>query len=366
MPLQAAQVNDPRKYAVSEVLVRVLATNHHPPHFSLPHHTAFVSKGPDTATLLVTYGGTVLSLHAVDPDFPNGVNPNLWYKLVPEGNHSQLFSVTRDGLLLAKPNQLQPQETYFLQVIAQDEESGEVANTTVSVEVLPLGQAVPPDPSELSSPPSVTDRVVVVGSLSLAVLFLAAGFGLGIWALRRWQRYQESSKQTALADEKHPNVLLVSQRLQDQVKDGKLGPNQGSFYFQSKDFNEPEASTDKGPRRKRAPSTGAKSPLLPTSGDEGPGSKAKTLPNGRIPEPVMALRAVWPRESSHSSTENIDTMTGNEVIPYQGERTGEDHPEKPEGETQMGGNRRPQSPREGPRDVAPVSNHMSREEINFP
>ncbi|XP_074124075.1 cadherin-related family member 5-like isoform X3 [Sminthopsis crassicaudata] len=205
-PNKAAQVNDPRKYAVSEVLVRVLAANHHPPRFSLPHHTAFVLESPDTATLLVTYDGQVLSLHAVDPDFPNGVNPNLWYKLVSEGNHSQLFSVTRDGLLLAKPNQLQAQETYLLQVIAQDAESGEVANTTVSVEVLPSDQAVPPDPSELSSSPNMADRVVVVGSLSLAGLFLVTGFSLGIWALRRWQQHQECSKQTALADEKHPNV----------------------------------------------------------------------------------------------------------------------------------------------------------------
>uniref|UniRef100_A0A5F8GN58 Cadherin domain-containing protein n=1 Tax=Monodelphis domestica TaxID=13616 RepID=A0A5F8GN58_MONDO len=322
LTVMAAQVNDPRKYAVSEVLVRILAANHYPPRFSLPHHTAFVSEGPDTAALLVTYGGQVLSLHAVDPDFPN--------------------------------------------VIAQDEESGEVANTTVVVEVLPLGQSVPPDPSGVFSPPSVANWVVIVVSLILAVLLLGTGFGLSTWALRRWQWHQGSSKQTALAEEKHPKVLLVSQRLQDQVKDGKLGPSPGSFYFQNKGSNEPEALTGKGHRGKRAQDTEAMGPLLPTSRNKEPGSRVRTdimspLHNGRIPEPSMALGAEGPEEPSQTATENTGPMTGSEVMPHQGERTGEVHPEKSAGETEMGENRGLQGPIEEPRDVA-----SSQDEIKFP
>lgn len=67
---QASQVNDAHKYAVTQALVRVLATNRHPPRFARPTYRAFVPAGARQAALLLTFGGHVLALHAHDPDFP--------------------------------------------------------------------------------------------------------------------------------------------------------------------------------------------------------------------------------------------------------------------------------------------------------
>lgn len=69
-PLQASQVNDANKYAVTQAVVRVLAANRHPPRFAHPTYRAFVPAGAREAALLLTFGGHVLALRAHDPDFP--------------------------------------------------------------------------------------------------------------------------------------------------------------------------------------------------------------------------------------------------------------------------------------------------------
>lgn len=74
--LQASQVNDAKKYVVTEVRVRVLAVNNHPPHFGKPQYQAFVHEDESMAALVVTYSGRVLSLNVADMDFA-GVS-HLW------------------------------------------------------------------------------------------------------------------------------------------------------------------------------------------------------------------------------------------------------------------------------------------------
>uniref|UniRef100_A0A8C4UGH0 Cadherin domain-containing protein n=1 Tax=Falco tinnunculus TaxID=100819 RepID=A0A8C4UGH0_FALTI len=143
LSIMASQVNDANKYAVTQAVVRVLAANRHPPRFAHPMYQAFVPAGAREAALLLTFGGHVLALRAHDPDFPEGVNPQVQYSLRPSTNHSQLFQVMPNGLLVARTDRLRPDQTYRLQVLARDEESGETANTTVELEVLWPGQAEP-------------------------------------------------------------------------------------------------------------------------------------------------------------------------------------------------------------------------------
>ncbi|XP_040398883.1 cadherin-related family member 5-like, partial [Cygnus olor] len=70
LSVMASQVNDATKYAVAVAVVRVLATNRHPPRFARPAVRAFVPAGAREAALVTTFGGHVLALRAHDPDFP--------------------------------------------------------------------------------------------------------------------------------------------------------------------------------------------------------------------------------------------------------------------------------------------------------
>ncbi|XP_039581575.1 cadherin-related family member 5-like, partial [Passer montanus] len=103
LSVMASQVNDPSKYAVARALVRVLAPNRHPPRFPRARYRAFVAAAPRRAALLLTFGGEALALRAHDPDFPEGVNPQVRYTLSPGANQSQqLFQVMPNGLLVAQ------------------------------------------------------------------------------------------------------------------------------------------------------------------------------------------------------------------------------------------------------------------------
>ncbi|XP_075285685.1 protocadherin-15-like [Opisthocomus hoazin] len=69
----AAQLDDAGKYAVTQAVVRVLAPNRHPPAFPRAAYRAFVPAGAPRAALLLTFGGHVLALRALDADFPEGM-----------------------------------------------------------------------------------------------------------------------------------------------------------------------------------------------------------------------------------------------------------------------------------------------------
>lgn len=67
--VKAAQVDDPLKYAVATVLVRVLAENRYPPQFNRSAYRGFVRESTSPASLVMTYGNTLLTLQAMDQDF---------------------------------------------------------------------------------------------------------------------------------------------------------------------------------------------------------------------------------------------------------------------------------------------------------
>ncbi|KAL8222578.1 UNVERIFIED_CONTAM: hypothetical protein K2H54_077551 [Gekko kuhli] len=205
LSIMASQVNDAKKYAVTEVRVRVLAANHHPPHFGQAQYQAFTHPDDNAASLVVTYSGRVLFLNAVDMDFADGFNPLLHYSLKRQSNHSQLFQVTPAGLLIARTNHLHALESYTLQIIARDEESGETASVAVNVEVLRPGQAVPVDPLEAEHQGTL-DPGVLAGSLGVLLLVTAVVLFLILRAMKKKQSHQQSMERAVLAMEKHPNV----------------------------------------------------------------------------------------------------------------------------------------------------------------
>ncbi|KTF92700.1 hypothetical protein cypCar_00007967 [Cyprinus carpio] len=136
----AAQTDDPLKYAVATVLVRVLAENRFPPQFSRSTYHGFVSERANPASLVMTYGNKLLILEATDQDFTEGFNPRLQYSLNSQHNSSQLFYITQEGLLIAKTSLLHPGHKYFLEVLATDLESGDTVKAALHVEVLQKGQ----------------------------------------------------------------------------------------------------------------------------------------------------------------------------------------------------------------------------------
>lgn len=66
---QAYQDNDPRKYSVATVLVRVLAVNQFYPKFDKVEYQGFVAAGKSPASLVNTYGSKALVLSVHDQDF---------------------------------------------------------------------------------------------------------------------------------------------------------------------------------------------------------------------------------------------------------------------------------------------------------
>ncbi|CAM4485840.1 unnamed protein product [Caretta caretta] len=308
LSVMAAQVNDANKYVVTEVRVRVLAANVHPPRFSQPHYQAFVREEPGLAALVLTYSGRVLTLQAADADFPDGFNPKVQYSLTPQSNHTQLFQITPSGLLVARADRLRALQRYFLQVIARDEESGETTNTTVNVEVLRPGQAAPVDPSEAGQSQGSLDVGILAGSLGALLLLTAAILVLIMHAMKKRQQHQQALERASLAIEKHPNVSL---KWFQPVNAGKSAPHPGNIYFQNEGYSDLGDTTAESsgawvaqatPTGRSEPAqTGKASPLANSVGkaDGLPGARsgaglapaekgngaAATLPNGQTLDP---------------------------------------------------------------------------------
>ncbi|KAM6301733.1 cadherin-related family member 5-like [Podargus strigoides] len=233
LSVMASQVNDATKFAVAQVVVRVLAPNAHPPRFAHPTYRAFIPAGAREAALLLTYGGHVLALRAHDPDFPEGVNPQVRYHLrPPPGPAPPLFQVMPNGLVVARADQLRPEQSYRLQVLARDEESGETSDTTVELEP-------PGTPRRRGAPGAPLNMGVLWGGVGGGLLVAAAGLCLSLRAMKQRQRHQESSDRAALALEKHPNVSL---RWFQPVPAGKSSPEPPQPLLPQRGVHPAEAS----------------------------------------------------------------------------------------------------------------------------
>ncbi|XP_063335843.1 cadherin-related family member 5 isoform X3 [Pelmatolapia mariae] len=207
LQVMAYQDNDPRKYSVATVLVRVLAANQFSPEFDKPEYRGFVVAGKSPASLVDTYGSKALVLHVHDQDFNQGFNPMIYFTFNPTSNHTDIYQVTQEGLLIAKTSELKPEQEYVLEVMAVDQESGDATFATVVVEVLPEGQPIPYGPLR-------GDHVIgcTVGkALFLSMVFMTA---LGcVLSILMWLKKKQKGKRGPLergcvAQGKHPNVSL--------------------------------------------------------------------------------------------------------------------------------------------------------------
>ncbi|XP_063052404.1 uncharacterized protein LOC134447049 [Engraulis encrasicolus] len=201
----AAQVDDLKKYSVATAIVRVVAENRFPPQFQRKEYRAFLTESTNTATFVLTYGNEMLVLQAIDQDFPDGMNPKVHYSLA---TNTELFSVTKEGFLIARGNHPPPPHTHTLEVLATDLESGDVANASVTVTILHRGQPVPHSP--LSEDPNHAHGSPgrAVGVLGLCLLLLGAAVCVTVRWLRRRKRRRDPSDRGCVAEGKHPNVSL--------------------------------------------------------------------------------------------------------------------------------------------------------------
>ncbi|XP_078512299.1 protocadherin-15-like [Lissotriton helveticus] len=226
--IMASQVNDMRKYSITDVFIKVLAANRHPPRFSASRYHGYIQEDQSLAALVTTYSGRVLCLNASDADFNNGSNPKIQFSLKQQSNHTELFQVMPNGLLLARVSRLHALEQYFLLVIARDEESGETTNCTISVDVLRSGQAAPPDPAEPLRGPNMPDLAILASGLGALALLTICVLFLIVRAVKARHRHRQSMGQASLAIEKHPSV----------VNSSKSATSMGELCFQNEGYSE--------------------------------------------------------------------------------------------------------------------------------
>ncbi|KAJ0056894.1 hypothetical protein NL108_000690 [Boleophthalmus pectinirostris] len=138
--IMASQLDDPFKYSIASVLVRVLAENMYPPVFNQSTYKGFVVQSSSPAAIVSTYRNQVLLIQVVDLDFPDGRNPNVQYYLYSVSVTEGLYHITQ-GVLIARTDHLYAFDRHNIQVTARDEESGEEVSASVDIEVLQRGQA---------------------------------------------------------------------------------------------------------------------------------------------------------------------------------------------------------------------------------
>ncbi|XP_029901442.1 cadherin-related family member 5 isoform X2 [Myripristis murdjan] len=207
MRIMAAQQNDPMKYSVATVLVRVLAENSYPPVFNRTTYKGFVIQSSSPATIVSTYGNLVLLIQAMDKDFRDGVNPNILYSLHPLSASQGLYHVTQEGVLIARTDRLRAFDRHILEVVARDEESGEEATATVDIEVLQRGQTVPRGQFTEEHLFGDMDSKLAGGIAAMVLLLFLASLFLLLLTVRRRKSTDDSINRGDLALGKHPNVV---------------------------------------------------------------------------------------------------------------------------------------------------------------
>ncbi|XP_017571771.1 uncharacterized protein LOC108438448 isoform X1 [Pygocentrus nattereri] len=238
--IMAAQRDDPMKYSVATALVRVVAENRFPPQFSRSTYHGFVSESTSPATLVNTYGNELLILEATDRDFTDGFNPKLQYSLTSDSNSSQSYYITQEGLLIAKASQLQPNHKHSLEVLATDQESGDVVKAVVDIEVLQKGVPVPQGPLEEGHPYGSGTVGRTGGVVGVCLILLAIALFVLVYFLKKKRQRQHPANRANVAEGKHPNVSL---RWFQLVNHGRAQPQAEEVYYHNEAFSGYDAST---------------------------------------------------------------------------------------------------------------------------
>lgn len=238
--IMAAQSDDPMKYSVATALVRVLAENRFPPQFSRAAYRGFVSESTSPASLVNTYGNNLLVLEATDRDFTDGFNPKLQYSLSSDSNSSHLYYITQEGLLIAKANQLQPNHKHSLEVVATDQESGDVVRAVIDIDVLQKGVPVPQGPLEEGQPQGRGTVGRTGGVVGLCLILLAIALFVLVYFIKRKRQSQDPANRASVAEGKHPNVSL---RWFQLVNHGRSQALVEEVFYHNEAFSGFDAST---------------------------------------------------------------------------------------------------------------------------
>ncbi|XP_029951723.1 uncharacterized protein LOC115391591 [Salarias fasciatus] len=207
LQVMAYQENDPRKYSLATAVIRVLAVNQYYPEFDMAEYHGFITEGQSPASLVNTYGSKALILHVQDQDFSQGLNPMIYFAFSPTSNHTDIYQVTHEGLLVARQSELKPKQKHILEVMAVDQESGDATFATVVVEVLSEGQSIPHGALGDGRVTGCT----VGKALFLSMVFMTV-IGCMVWVIM-WLKKKRKVKRNPLergcvAQGKHPNVSL--------------------------------------------------------------------------------------------------------------------------------------------------------------
>ncbi|XP_070686627.1 cadherin-related family member 5 [Pempheris klunzingeri] len=207
LQIMAYQDDDPRKYSVATVLVRVLAVNQFYPEFNMAEYQGFVTAGRSPASLVNTYGSKALMLHVQDQDFNHGFNPMVYFTFTPTSNHTDIYQITQEGFLIARTDQLKPEQKHILEVTAIDQESGDATFASVVVEVLSEGQSIPHSPLGDDRPISCTVGKALFLSMVLMTV-LGCILSVVMWLKKKHKGKRDPLERGCVAQGKHPNVSL--------------------------------------------------------------------------------------------------------------------------------------------------------------
>ncbi|KAI7791669.1 putative cadherin-related family member 5-like [Triplophysa rosa] len=205
--IMAAQANDPKKYSVTTALVHVISENRFAPYFNKTIYKGFLIENSSPATLVTTYGNQVLVVQAIDGDFRDGINPTIHYTLQPMTGRHKLYDITQDGIVIAKTDRLRAFDRHILEVIATDEESGEVAHASVDIEVLQRGQPVPRSPFGEERLFGDMNAGMAGGIAGLVLIVAITTLFIFLWLIKRRRERQDPAERGAIALGKHPNVV---------------------------------------------------------------------------------------------------------------------------------------------------------------
>ncbi|CAK6974005.1 cadherin-related family member 5 isoform X1 [Scomber scombrus] len=205
--VMAAQQDDPLKYSVAVVLVRVLSQNLFPPLFNRTMYKGFIIQSSSPASIISTYGNQVLLVQVSDRDFSDGLNPNIRYSLHPPSVSDGLYHVTQGGVLIARAERLRAFDRHILQVVARDEESGEEVSASVDIEVLQRGQPVPRGAFAEEQLFGDVDGRLAGGIAAMFVLLFLSALLFFLLRIIRRRRQREPDEQRAVTLGKHPSVV---------------------------------------------------------------------------------------------------------------------------------------------------------------
>ncbi|KAJ8245267.1 hypothetical protein GJAV_G00268910 [Gymnothorax javanicus] len=211
LKVMASQRDDPKKFAVATAMVHVLAKNRFPPEFTRKTYEGFITKTNNPAALVNTYGNVALVIEAVDRDFEDGINPQLRYSLRPESDATGIYHITQEGHVIARANQLRASNKHYLEVIATDQESGDVANASLHIEVLQTAQSAPRSPFGEGRLFGAVDASAMLGLVGVITFLVAAAISLLLLLLgTRKRRQRDPAEPAGPAPGELPNTVNQS------------------------------------------------------------------------------------------------------------------------------------------------------------